>query len=1011
MPSRQKRSFWRTCRIYFRRFRITVWLVVLAILGILIYLDQVGLPGFAKRLLLQRLHERGLDLHFSRLRLSWYRGIVAENVRFERADQPSSPRLTLKEVRVQLSHKALAHLQFQVDSLVLRRGLLVWPLEETNQPNRDLSITNLQAVLRFLPNDEWALDTLKGRLAGATFQLSGTITNASAIRDWEFLKAKQPPAPASVWQDRLRRFADTLDRIRFAAPPDLRLDLRGDARDLQSFSLRAMITAPGAVTPWGRFSQAQFTARLFPAGSNDLSRVDLNLAAADAQTPWATTHDLRLGVQLTSLGELTNVVNADLVLAAGVAVTEWAAATNAHLAAQWTQYPTNPIPLAGHCQFRAKQAGTRWGSAKNLQLTGDFASPPASGPPRADDSWAFWTNLQPYFVHWEARLTDLQSSNLLAEELACAGTWRAPALAVTNLHARLYRGKLDAHAELNVASRALRAGIASDFDPRQVAPLLAEDARRWLEDVKWEQPPALQANLALTLPAWTNREPDWRAEVLPTLELAGEFKLDHSASYRGVEVSAVRSHVLCSNLVWQLPDLLVTRREGQLQAMHVTDGRASNYYWRVSSTIDPLALRSLVATNEQDSFDLATFTQPPVVEAELWGRFHEPQRIGFRGRVAVTNFTFRGQSTTGLQTEFQYTNRVVQFIQPRVQRGDELMSADGVTADFNVQLIYLTNGVGTIEPLFIARAIGPHIVRDIRPYHFILPPAAYVHGTIPMHGETGADLQFDINGGPLEWQCFYLSHLAGHLHWRGEELFLTNVTARAYGGNTTGSAHFEFLPGGAADYSFQLTTKDTQLKRLLDDISGHTNKIEGSLDGTLTITHANTEDTSHVNGYGRASLREGLIWEIPLFGIFSPVLDDLFPGLGSSRFNAGTCSFTITNSVIHSEDLELRARTLRLQYRGTVDFNYRLNARVEAIILRDVPVFGPALKTIFKPFTKLFEFKVTGTLSQPRKEQAFLISKFILMPFELPFHPFRTLRDLFPEDMTSSRTNAPPVEK
>ncbi len=45
-PAKHKSRFWRKCRVYFRRARITVWLVALAILGALIYLNLIGLPGF-----------------------------------------------------------------------------------------------------------------------------------------------------------------------------------------------------------------------------------------------------------------------------------------------------------------------------------------------------------------------------------------------------------------------------------------------------------------------------------------------------------------------------------------------------------------------------------------------------------------------------------------------------------------------------------------------------------------------------------------------------------------------------------------------------------------------------------------------------------------------------------------------------------------------------------------------------------------------------------------------------
>src|SRR5712672_2683175 len=126
MPARQKRRFWRMCRIGFRRFRLCLWLVILAALACLLYLNQIGLPALVKKPLLDKLRARGIDLQFSRLRLHWDRGIVAENVQFGQADDPLSPRLTMAETEVMLNYKALAHLQLQVDSLALHRGRLVW---------------------------------------------------------------------------------------------------------------------------------------------------------------------------------------------------------------------------------------------------------------------------------------------------------------------------------------------------------------------------------------------------------------------------------------------------------------------------------------------------------------------------------------------------------------------------------------------------------------------------------------------------------------------------------------------------------------------------------------------------------------------------------------------------------------------------------------------------------------------------------------------------------------------
>lgn len=779
------------------------------------------------------------------------------------------------------------------------------------------------------------------------------------------------------------------------------------------------MAAPGADTPWGSVSEGRFTAHLFPANTNAVSRAALELVARNAQTRWAGITNFHLNIGLTTVEGQTNQVSGKLILSASQVQTEWAGAASALLTAQWVHAFTNPIPLSGHGQFQCDSAQTKWGRTGPIRFAADFACPsaPASLPASAgggvtpsempalpDASWAWWTNLQPYRLDWQGNVASLQSPKLDADEIRCAGNWLAPYLAITNLEATLYQGRLSARAGLDVATRALQAQVASDFDPRKIVPLLTEGGRRWLEPYAWDQAPRLQADLALVLPAWTNRQPDWRAEVQPTLRLRGEFDFRHGAAYRGVRADAVHSHFIYSNQCWHLPDLTVTWPDGRLEAEHRANDRTKDFSWRLASTADLRLIRPLLEPNTQRVFDLFNFTRPPIIEAELHGRFHERERLGLSARVAATNFAFRGQSVAGLQTSLTYTNHVLQCFSPAVQRDSaQRASADGLTADFDAQLTFLTNAFSTADPMFIARVIGPHIVRAIERYQFLQPPIARVHGVIPMRGEEGADLHFDLDGGPFHWWKLNSDHIAGHVHWAGQQVTLTNIQADFYGGRAGGNAQFDFKPKAGADFQFTVAATNAMLQALLADLSTQTNHVEGRLNGDLIVTRANTEDWQSVDGYGDAILRDGLIWDIPLLSILTPVLDTLVPGvnLAHSRATSAACTFIITNGVVRSNDLEIHSAALRLQYKGTVDLGGRVNARVEAEPLRDVWLVGPLVTTALWPVSKMFETKVTGTLSQPRTGSLTPIPTLI----QFPFHPLRTLKGLLPEDSGLPRTN------
>jgi hypothetical protein len=1053
--------------------------MLLALSGAWVYLNQVGLPGFLKRPLLEKLRARGIELEFSRLRLSWHRGILAENVRFGQANHPLAPRAAFSQVRVRLNHRALLRRQFQVDALVLRQGRLVWPIPETNQAPRQLTLEDIQTDLRFLPDDQWALDNFKAGFLGARVQLAGTLTHASAARNWKFLQPQLQPQEqaARQWQARLRQLADALESIHFATPPDLRLDASGDARDLQSFIIHLFATAPAVRTPWGTLAQGQLNARLLPATTNQLSRADLRLLAAsaqtrwanltnfhllirlpdiegqtnlingnltlkarDAQTPWATAANLQLEMALLPAKDQTGRVSGNLVLTAGRLSSKWGSGSHARFAGQWLHALTNPIPLSAQGRFECAPLETQWGRAAqaqvlaraslnpeamaqaprlsnpnpnpnpnpNLPSTPQAPAQSSPVPASAHPDWAWWAGLEPYSLDWECHLADFQAKELTAQQLACTGAWQAPALTLTNLHAAFTNGEIDLRAALNVATRALEAAVTSGADPRQLTSLLPESAAQWAAQVAWNQPPRLSANVELVLPAWTNRQPDWRAEIQPTLRVQGQFQAPRGGAYKEVSVSGVQSHFSYSNQCWRLPDLLITRPEGQLLASCSDDALTKQFSCRVAGSVDPRAARPLLGPGEQGALDFFTFTQPPVIAAEVRGLRGDPKQLGIQGRVALTNFTFRGESASSLQTGVLYSNQVLQLQAPRLLRGAQQLNAESLIADFNVQKIFVTNGFSTTEPMVVARAIGPPTARALEPFRFIVPPAVHAHGIIPMHGEKDADLYFQVQAGRFHWLSFDVPQVAANLHWAGLNLLLSDVRMDFYGGKAEGSASFDFDPRHpGTDYQFALSASNTLLQSLMADLSTRTNHLEGRLTGTLVLTRANSEDWRQTQGYGALELRDGLIWEIPLFGVFSPALDALAPGLGSSRASAGASRFVITNGVIHSDNLEIHSPPVRLLYRGTADLQGRLDARAEALVLRDLPLFGPLVSTALWPMTKLFEYKVTGSLDQPKTEPLHFLPRIVL----LPLHPWRTLKGLLPEDPALTRTNAVPSIK
>src|ERR1700679_2400037 len=132
-------NFWRKCRLCFRWLRRALLVAVLAVLCVFVWFNQIGLPEFLKKPLVEKLHARGIQLEFSRLRLSLVRGLVAENVKIGDLKIAASPSLTLAEIQLQLDFPALFTGRLQVDGLALHQGRLLLPLS----PATTLSLDNI----------------------------------------------------------------------------------------------------------------------------------------------------------------------------------------------------------------------------------------------------------------------------------------------------------------------------------------------------------------------------------------------------------------------------------------------------------------------------------------------------------------------------------------------------------------------------------------------------------------------------------------------------------------------------------------------------------------------------------------------------------------------------------------------------------------------------------------------------------------------------------------------------
>ena len=435
-----------------------------------------------------------------------------------------------------------------------------------------------------------------------------------------------------------------------------------------------------------------------------------------------------------------------------------------------------------------------------------------------------------------------------------------------------------------------------------------------------------------------------------------------------------------------------------------------NFNGTVHGTLAAASVETFLPNDRaRHGFGLMHFTEPLALDLNASGNLRDFSQFAATGNVALTHFAIREVTIDSVVTAVTYSNLLVNCLQPHIVRagGTQTGTADNVAVNLANLNLYITNGFSTLALAAVGHAIGPKTARDMDPYQFPTLPSARVNGCIPIHSVhddlvlDDADLRVDILGTvPFRWHRFETPRITGSVHWLANYLTVTNVVADAYGGTAQGWGRFNLLtPGAGTDLSFFARGTNVDFHAMGQALWSPTNTLEGALSGWVEVTHANSDDWHTWNGCGAARLHDGLLWDIPVVGLASPVLNTFWPGLGNSRATEATAQCTMTNGIIYTDSLEIRSLMMRLQYVGTVDLQENVNAKVTAQLLRNTWGVGSLMSMVLWPVSKIFECQVTGTLGDPKAKPALLIPRLLIAPL----HPIRTMEEIF----TAPATNGP----
>lgn len=337
------------------------------------------------------------------------------------------------------------------------------------------------------------------------------------------------------------------------------------------------------------------------------------------------------------------------------------------------------------------------------------------------------------------------------------------------------------------------------------------------------------------------------------------------------------------------------------------------------------------------------------------------------GSLSAKAFTYRGVEVDSMSTTIRYSNRTV-VLNPWTFARPEGETRGSLSADLAQERIEV-DLESTMNPLAVAGMVGPRLHHALTAWRFEGPAWMHARGTVDTApGETNTDLLLDARGERMGRGRWMADTAAFTLHARGGTYSVTNLAGRAYDGDFTATVQVEPATAGLEHrYAVVAALTNADFAKVAEGYARPADTpIGGRAHLTLQITGIVADAFGPATrGNGTLSIEDGALFRLPLLGGLSDLLSRIVPGLGFASQTDLSCTYTIADGAITTEDLRLAGDLLSMKSRGDLEFDGHLQFRVEVQLLRRGPL-AFLLRLITFPVTKLFEFQLGGTLAEPK---------------------------------------------
>ena len=540
---------------------------------------------------------------------------------------------------------------------------------------------------------------------------------------------------------------------------------------------------------------------------------------------------------------------------------------------------------------------------------------------------------------------------------------------------KLYGGALTVTGRYDVVAGQFDLHTMCTANPRGFAPLLPAAAAVELRKLKLERNPKIVARLVLS------PETGSLPQVRGTVDTGG-------LEFRGVKFNSIQFAVASKERELFFSDAVVVTPEGRLTGHGQINVQSTAFAYEFDSTLDPTKLLPLMRPLMRQWFEPCWFETSPCVTAKVRGDFVNQNAFAYDAVVTAGRCSYRSVQLERASGSLRLQQNKLDVHDIILVRPDGELHGE-LTADFNAQRLSFDMR-STADPAAMAALLGEKAAKMMEPYRFGSNTTARASGVVDFadpkqtawtaqlandgfafwkfttdHSAatlvfTNEVLQMQLVGNGLAWRKFKADRATANLTVASGAAQVEDFNADLYGGKLYGKSSFTGA-GTNVEYRIELNAERCDVHKMLESASGKPSEARGWLKGNVEL-QGRGSDLAAMHGRGYVEITDGVLAEVPLFGVFSQILNSLAPGLGSTKITSARCAYTMTDQSVKTDDLIVDAGAFTLRARGKADFNGKLDFRVRLQFLRLLPGFNLLWDIIMG---NIFEYKIGGTLSAP----------------------------------------------